>query len=65
MLVERPRIEYRLYDRNVAGAAADIPRQYVTDSLFVGIGLFGKQGMHRRQNSRRAKTTLQGVMFFE
>ena len=39
------RVEHRLDDRDIAGAAAEIARQHLADALLVGIGLLAEQRM--------------------
>src|SRR5262245_29436305 len=61
-LVGGARIEHRLDDRHVSGAAAEISRQHFTHAIGVAIRLFAEQGMCRRDHAGCAEPALQGMM---
>ena len=52
----------RLHDGNVAGAPAQVSRQYFTNARFRSVGFVSEEGVGSRQHSRRAETALQRVV---
>src|SRR5207302_10416863 len=49
-------------DRDVAGAAADVPRENLADALAAGLGLLAEEHMRGGEHPRRAKAALKRVV---
>ena len=64
-LIGRARVEHRLDDGDVAGAAAEIAGEHLAHALGVAVGLLAQQRVRRGDHARRAEAALQRVMLAE
>jgi hypothetical protein len=62
-LISGLRFQSRFYDRDVAGAAAQIAGDHVAYPLLIRVGLVSQKSVQRRQHSWRTEAALQGMMF--
>src|SRR5579864_3613082 len=61
----RSRFKRRAYDRRIAGAAAQMPRQQIADCRFVRPRNFAQEEIERHQDARGAEAALKRVVPLE